>query len=531
MKRIILTVILTFFLTLTSTLTYAAVIGKLTAIQGDVDVLKPGMERAAPAVLQQPLSEGDIIRTKSNGKAEITFVDDSVVRLAPNSRLQITEYLMEGNKRKSGVMNLFRGKMRAVVSKSRGFLAAAFGESEKFEVRTPTAVAGVRGTDFFISYQMGVTAIAVREGRVDTFNPAIPGQIVRVAEGMATTIAGNAPPSQPRPASDVEMIRYMRDTDTSEKPKEDEDTTLTTVAAVEGDVFGYEAPEGTEPPPTDGTATEPTDLLPSSETHTELLKDIQPPVITTSGPPPYTKLSTAVFAITFNEPVTATYTMGSWGAISTATTSDSFSIDTLPGVEATWMLTVTATDAAGNISTTSYSWTTDYTAPAAIITPVSASPLAGTDSTVNINLSSNESSTYSYSLDKGATWVSTGSSLNLSGVPEGANTIQITATDAAGNTSSPPSLSFDLSRYSLSGTAVLTSSGVQDIGTAAGEIAGVSNQNWGGYNITLSGNWWKGGSSTYTLIAGGTSTDTLASNNGGYWIETISNAVDSGGTF
>jgi len=116
------------FLTLTSTLTYAAIIGKITAVEGNVDIMKPGQERVVPGRLLEPVSEGDIVRTKSSGKAEITFDDESIIRLAPNSRLQITEYLMEGSKRKSGVMNLFRGKIRAVVSKSRRFIGIAFGE-------------------------------------------------------------------------------------------------------------------------------------------------------------------------------------------------------------------------------------------------------------------------------------------------------------------------------------------------------------------------------------------------------------------
>ena len=70
----------------------AEVIGKITAFQGNVDILRRGQERAAPvARLEEPVSEGGILRTKSNAKAEITFIDESIIRLAPGSRLQITE--------------------------------------------------------------------------------------------------------------------------------------------------------------------------------------------------------------------------------------------------------------------------------------------------------------------------------------------------------------------------------------------------------------------------------------------------------
>ena len=228
------------FLTLTSTLTYAEAIGKITAVEGNVDIMKPGQERVIPVRLLEPVSEGDIVRTKRSGKAEITFDDESIIRLAPNSRLQITEYLMEGSKRKSGVMNLFRGKIRAVVSKSRKIIGIAFGEGERFEVRTPTAVAGVKGTDFFVTYALGITGVMVADGKIDVFNPAIPGQVVLVTTGNATTIAENQPPQTPRPVPDVEKIRHLRDTDPAEKPKDkdEEDETMVAAATAEG-VFGY----------------------------------------------------------------------------------------------------------------------------------------------------------------------------------------------------------------------------------------------------------------------------------------------------
>ncbi|MDP2682462.1 MAG: FecR family protein [Deltaproteobacteria bacterium] len=392
---------------------FADVIGKITAIEGNVDVLKPGQERAAPAALQQLVSEGDILRTKSNGKAEITFIDESIIRLAPGSRLQITEYLMDGGKRKSGVMNLFRGKIRAVVSKSRGFIGAAFGGGARFEVRTPTAVAGVKGTDFFVSYSMGVTGILVKDGMVDVFNPAIPGQIVRVTEGNGTFIAGDKPPSSPRPASNVEMVLLTRDTDT----------------------FGYEAPGGTPAPPTDTVGTI---VIPISETHTELLKDTIPPVVS--------------------------------------------------------------------------------------IVSRSAVPLAAATADININFGSNETSTYSYQLD-GGTLTSTGSSLSLTGVVEGIHTIDYTATDTAGNPSAPASLLFDLSRYSLAGNASDTATFTGTV--TSGEVAGILNETWGGWSITMDGSYQFVGPSI-ALSAGGRGNDSLASNNSSYWIETIAMTASSG---
>ncbi len=577
MKRTILTVILTFFLTLTSALTYAGVIGKITAIQGDVDVLMPGMERAAPAVLQQPVSEGDIIRTKSNGKAEITFVDDSVIRLAPGSRLQITEYLMEGSKRKSGVMNLFRGKIRAVVSKSRGFLGVAFGGGDRFEVRTPTAVAGVKGTDFFVSYSMGVTSITVKDGKVDAFNPAVPGQVVTVSAGNATFIAGDNPPSPPRPAADVEVIRHTQDTDAGEKPKDkkDDETATGQTTADIGGTFGYEAPGETPPPPTDTGGTVETVEIPSSESHTDLLSDTTPPVISIAGPSPYTNSSTASFAVTFDEPVTVTYTMGSWGATTTATTSDTFSIASLP--EGSWTLTVIATDAAGNITTTTYSWLTDYTAPAlsglpASLTNVSSASFGVTDAnpvtytldgtavsstsfpvsegahTFTVTDAAGNSSSYSWMTDYGAPVVTyaasptgiitfgsdatavysydidgvilTNQTSIFFGIADGSHVLSYTATDPAGNVTTG-TVSFDLSNSTITGLASGTGSILT--GTSTGAVTGVYGQNWGGWTANINGSYTGPSGASWQLVSGGTGYDSLDNQNG-YWIDKTTGA-------
>jgi len=433
------------FLTLTSTLTYAEAIGKITAVEGNVDIMKPGQERVVPGRLLAPVSEGDIVRTKSSGKAEITFDDESIIRLAPNTRLQITEYLMEGSKRKSGVMNLFRGKIRAVVSKSRKIIGIAFGEGERFEVRTPTAVAGVKGTDFFVTYALGITGVMVADGKIDVFNPAIPGQVVLVTTGNATTIAENQPPQTPRPVSDVEKIRHTRDTDPAEKPKDkdDEDETMVATATTEG-VFGYEVPdEGTLLTASGGFADAEPDAIPVTETHPELLADIIPPSITlnSSAFPEAGNLTSAIFLFSSNEPATYSYNL------------------------------INVTDG------TSSGWTS---------VP--------------------------------------GTSLTLTGLLENSYILDVQATDLAGNVSTPASLSFDLSRYSLSGfSQILTPTGGQ--APVTGEVAGVSNQNWGGWNTNMVG----GGTNpatggvppSGTLFAGGTSTDTLLSNNGGYWLETL----------
>ena len=72
-----------------------------------------------------------------------------------------------------------------------------------FKVTTPTAFAAARGTIFTVAYNMetGTTEITVVEGSVEVrnVNAEVAGTRV-VAAGQSTTVTGNKPPTQPKPA-------------------------------------------------------------------------------------------------------------------------------------------------------------------------------------------------------------------------------------------------------------------------------------------------------------------------------------------
>jgi hypothetical protein len=294
--------------------------------------------------------------------------------------------------------------------------------------------------------------------------------------------------------------------------------------------------------------------------------------------------------------------MESWGAVSPDTTSDNFNLEDLP--DGTYILTVTATDQAGNSSTASYTWIVDKTKPfvettpespsgettaefgfnetvdytytldggdpisgtgSSIViknlsegpheieiisatdladnsitpyeydwitdsmppeilslTPVAASPEEGTTATVSIDLESSEAVTYSYRLN-GGDWTDLDPSFNILNVPEGSNLLEVQATDLAEKNSPIEQLSFELSRYSISGSFYGCIAGVY--GEASGEIAGVSNKNWGSWIIDMNGS----GSypnPTWTVSAGGRSSDNIESNDYGYWLLIANGSTD-----
>ena len=111
------------------------------------------------------MQTGDVLRTKSLSKAQITFIDNSTMTISPESRVGIEAYMFDSaqNKR-NAVVQLFQGLAHVVVSKV--FKAA----EPDFVVKTQTAIMGVRGTDFGIRLHPNSSDILNFEGLLQVGN-------------------------------------------------------------------------------------------------------------------------------------------------------------------------------------------------------------------------------------------------------------------------------------------------------------------------------------------------------------------------
>jgi hypothetical protein len=68
-------------------------IGKFSQMEGIVDVLRGDAMPAIPVKVGDPVFERDVIRTKSNSRAEIIFIDSNTIKISQRSRIDINEYL------------------------------------------------------------------------------------------------------------------------------------------------------------------------------------------------------------------------------------------------------------------------------------------------------------------------------------------------------------------------------------------------------------------------------------------------------
>ena len=139
-----LTLVATFFLSFATISAQAEdVIGQVKTEKGDVKVLRHGM--AQPLAVGDHVMQSDTISTSKGGSVGITFVDNSMMSLGPNSQLALDEFHFDTTTH-AGVFN---------TSLSKGTLAVKSGQivqqtPEAMHIKTPAALLGVRGTEFVV---------------------------------------------------------------------------------------------------------------------------------------------------------------------------------------------------------------------------------------------------------------------------------------------------------------------------------------------------------------------------------------------
>ena len=220
MKRSLLIAMIVLLISIPGTSFADEAIGRITHREGRVDILGRSEGRALPVVREDEILVGDSIRTKTFSKAEITFKDNSILRLGPDTLVLIEDYALEGNKRKNASIKLMRGKMKTIVSKTKG--------KTNFFVATPNMSGEIKGSDILISYQANMTNVLVKEGNILVKNPQYPEDVIKVLKGEALTVLQDSPPSQKRECLDIELKLQSKNVDPLrlEKPVELKEMTV-----------------------------------------------------------------------------------------------------------------------------------------------------------------------------------------------------------------------------------------------------------------------------------------------------------------
>jgi len=121
----------------------ASDVGQIKVAKGAVQVERDGKRVAA--TVGMPVRTADVLVTGSDGSAGVTFSDNSLVSLGPNSVFAIDKYRFDTTTH----VGEFEGSLR------KGKLAAVSGKMvkqtpESMRIRTPSSVMAVRGTELVV---------------------------------------------------------------------------------------------------------------------------------------------------------------------------------------------------------------------------------------------------------------------------------------------------------------------------------------------------------------------------------------------
>lgn len=148
-----------------------------------------------------PVYWGDVVATGQMARARVTLDDGSVLNVGPQASLTVTKH--DASQQQTQI-DIAYGEVRSKVvhiTKPGG----------SFQVRTPTGVAGVVGTDFYLAYQNSITRLIVYEGKVNFCN--LSGQCVMATAGQMSSIRGsNEAPDPATSAPPSELVEAAQNT-------------------------------------------------------------------------------------------------------------------------------------------------------------------------------------------------------------------------------------------------------------------------------------------------------------------------------
>lgn len=162
--------------------------GELAEIKGTVEILKAGETEWASAVSEMPVQLKDRLKSAEKSSCNLEFDDGSIIYIGENTEASVEMLELTAQSHNSKI-SLWFGKIIANISKSK---------NTKMEVRSPTAIVAVRGTEFAVESKDEGTDVGVFAGEVGVKNTE--GEAVEevtVKSDEETTVGKGARPLPP----------------------------------------------------------------------------------------------------------------------------------------------------------------------------------------------------------------------------------------------------------------------------------------------------------------------------------------------
>ena len=161
---------------------------KVSSVSGDVQALRSGSTESVKATNGMELAVGDTITTGSNGSANLTFFDGSLMEIKANSKILVNELSTASTGSTSVSLMQQVGRTINRVNK-------LIDSGSKYEVDTPAGTTAVKGTVFeLLVLQNGNTTVKAEE---DSVSLTASGVTVTVNQGFQSSASVGGTPSTP----------------------------------------------------------------------------------------------------------------------------------------------------------------------------------------------------------------------------------------------------------------------------------------------------------------------------------------------
>ena len=177
--------------------------GEVSRLLPEVNILRGPRQWTAAA--QSAVEWNDELRSSRGGRARVSLHDGSTLNLGSESSLRMVRH--DGGTQQTE-LELSYGRLRSrVVRQAR--------PGAKFQVRTPAAIAGVVGTDFYLFSDASGTILIVFDGEV-RLTSLITGQTLLALAGQKIVVSADGSMSGPVQATAEEIRQAQSSTDVPE---------------------------------------------------------------------------------------------------------------------------------------------------------------------------------------------------------------------------------------------------------------------------------------------------------------------------
>ena len=176
----------------------AKVVAAISTLKGAVMIKPFGSRKYIPAYKGQMLKSGEWLKTKDGVFVAIVFLDGSNIKIQQETEVKISSYRMTAKELKTN-LEMTKGQAWSNVADQ--------GSGGQFTIKTPTAVASVKGTEFDLAYdsENDETTLIVLAGEVE-----FAGELGTILAGAMESSKDGGPSVK---ISDEEIPSWQKNTD------------------------------------------------------------------------------------------------------------------------------------------------------------------------------------------------------------------------------------------------------------------------------------------------------------------------------